>query len=68
MKGCNVRYLPFKTYRNSGATIIRDISNLEVSMLYLAHSYRTIAERYYTKPPQNKLDIALDNMEKMLFN
>jgi integrase len=55
-----------KGLRKTGATMIRDIADSEVSDLYLAHAAKDVGGKFYRKSPQERLDEALTEMGKQL--
>lgn len=62
-----IRYLPIKTIRKTGATMIKNVTDLETSQRYLCHSLKSMAERHYLATDWDKLDNALKDIEDVIF-
>lgn len=53
------RRIPFKQIRKLGAQLVRDVSDLDMSQTYLAHTGGSVAETHYVNPVWERLDAAI---------
>lgn len=56
----------FRSLRKTGASMIKDSAFGDVVQTYLGHSARTVADQHYARPPQGRLDEALEWLRNRL--